>query len=43
MWQAVCVVGRRLAGNSIISNNNGNNNNKSSCVPVIKLKFAKVI
>ena len=45
MWQAVCVVGRRLAGNSVNNNGNtnGKSNNKSSCVPVIKLKFAKKI
>ena len=35
MWQAVCVVGRRLAGSQ--SNNNNNNNNKNNtCLPVIE-------
>jgi hypothetical protein len=37
MWQAVCVVGKRLAGNSNINNNNNNINN-SICLPVINLK-----
>jgi hypothetical protein len=43
MWQAVCVVGRRVAGigsGSSSSSSNGNNN-KTFCVPVIKLNFAK--
>ena len=35
MWQAVCVVGRRLAGNSVRSNSN------SSCLPVIKFSLRK--
>jgi len=38
MWQAVCVVGRRLAGrqtsSSVSSNNNNNNNNNNTCAPV---------
>jgi hypothetical protein len=34
MWQAVCVVGRRLA--NIHNNNNNNNNNNNTCLPVIK-------
>jgi hypothetical protein len=45
MWQAVCVVGRRVAGigsgGSSSGSSNGNNN-KSFCVPVIKLNFAKI-
>jgi hypothetical protein len=34
MWQAVCVVGKRLAGGSSINNNN------SLCLPVINLKHS---
>jgi hypothetical protein len=33
MWQAVCVMGKKLAGSSSSSNNNNNNN--SICLPVI--------
>jgi hypothetical protein len=41
MWQAVCVVGKRLAGGSSINNNNNNNNNNNSlCLPVINLKHS---
>ena len=39
MWQAVCVVGKRLAGSSI-NNNINNNNNNSICLPVINLKHS---
>jgi hypothetical protein len=34
MWQAVCVVGKKLASSSN-NNNNNNNNNSSICLPVI--------
>ena len=39
MWQAVCVVGKRLAGSSSSSSSNINNNN-SICLPVINLKHS---
>jgi hypothetical protein len=32
MWQAVCVIGKKLAGSSIGSSSNNNN---SICLPVI--------
>ena len=35
MWQAVCVVGKRLAGQNVVNNNNNNNNNNGTCLPVI--------
>ena len=40
MWEAVCVVGRRLASSGTTSSSNNNNNNSSSkscledCLPV---------
>ena len=40
MWQAVCVVGRKIAGGTCNNNinNNDKNNNNSNCLPVIFLR-----
>jgi hypothetical protein len=35
MWQAVCVVGRKLAGVGSSGGGCTNNNNISNCLPVI--------
>ena len=35
MWQAVCVVGRRLAG-SQSSSSSSNSNKNNTCLPVIE-------
>ena len=35
MWQAVCVVGRKLAGNVASSSSSRSSNNNSTCLPVI--------
>ena len=43
MWQAVCVVGRRLAGvEGSSSSSNNNNNNNISCLPVIDTKTLEI-
>ena len=44
MWQAVCVVGRRLAGvgGSRSSSSSNSNNNNISCLPVIDTKSLEI-